>query len=205
MRCESIHTHDLWKKKNIIISNTAFSTNYGLIEKLLKILWFQQLLFSRLVSRMYTRTIKKKRVLSSNTGHFKSEFLEKNNSRSVQYLGCTWEAPPSKVQSKTNCFSRERLALSTSSGSSIGSIRTHIYKGWQNWMKAIDKQYKTSLQWVFSYITKIFIMVDIFMSQKKSIITYRYLPTITKFTIPGAVISTPRNWITVIISDNSLP
>lgn len=43
------------------------------------------------------------------------------------------------------------------------------------------------------------------MSQKKSIITYRYLPTITKFTIPGAVISTPRNWITVIISDNSLP
>lgn len=29
----------------------------------------------------------KKRVLSSNTGHFKSEFLEKNNSRSVQYLG----------------------------------------------------------------------------------------------------------------------
>lgn len=40
----------------------------------------------------------------------------------------TWDAPPSNVQSKTNCFSRERLALRTSSGSSIGSIRTHIYQ-----------------------------------------------------------------------------
>lgn len=44
----------------------------------------------------------------------------------------TWDAPPSNVQSKTNCFSRERLALRTSSGSSIGSIRTHIYQTKKN-------------------------------------------------------------------------
>lgn len=69
-------------------------------------------------------------------------------------------------------------------------------------MKAIDKQYKTSLQWVFSYHKNIHYGGYFYVS-KKLIITYRYLPTITKFTIPDAVISTPRNWITVIISDNS--